>query len=204
MITSQNFREDIKRSTINDNKSLKRVTKTRKKAVLKRTFFVPKFQTLVSNQDISQLNFGTLADQSLFIAIPNKEPSKERSKFSCLQAQPSDKVESFEFKLNSLISLQQRQKTVFLKQRSPTNKIWEVFGDQDLTDYLSSINNMAEYKYGCQYFHVRPALIIHSFLINELKNIFIVILLQFLEDNKEYNRKIAYKTFKNKYNWVMD
>ncbi len=51
---------------------------------------------------------------------------------------------------------------------------------------------MAEYKHGCRYF------------IDELKNVFNATLSQFLEDDKEYIRKTACRTFKNEYDWVID
>lgn len=73
-----------------------------------------------------------------------------------------------------------------------------------MTDYLSSANNIVEYKNGYWYFHACLALITHAFSIDELKNIFNATLPQFLEDNKEYNQKTTCKTFKNKYDWVMD
>ncbi len=83
------------------------------------------------------------------MATPSKKSSKKQSEFSCLQAQPSDKVELFELELRSLILLRQKQKAIFSNQRPPTNKTWEIFGNQYLTDYLSSTNNMVEYKNGC-------------------------------------------------------
>ncbi len=63
---------------------------------------------------------------------------------------------------------------------------------------------MAEYKNGCRYFHARLALIARGFSIDELKNIFNATLPQFLEDDKEYNRKTAFRTFEDEYDWVMD
>ena len=63
---------------------------------------------------------------------------------------------------------------------------------------------MVEYKYTYQYFNERFALIARGFSINEFKNIFNATPPQFLEDDKEYNRKTAYRTFKENYNWVMD
>lgn len=65
---------------------------------------------------------------------------------------------------------------------------------------MSSIENIAEYKNNYQYFHVHLALIAYGFSIDELKNIFNTTLPQFLKDNEEYNQKITYKTFKDKYN----
>lgn len=63
---------------------------------------------------------------------------------------------------------------------------------------------MAEYKNDCWYFHICLSLIAHGFFINELKNIFNTTFPQFLEDNKKYNQKTAYKTFEDKYDWVID
>ncbi len=63
---------------------------------------------------------------------------------------------------------------------------------------------MVEYKNGCQYFHGRLALIVRSFSIDELKNIFYATFPQFLEDDEEYNRKTACGTFEDEYDWVMD
>ncbi len=143
--------------------------------------------------------------RSSSVATPSKKPSKEQSEFSRLQAQPSDEIEKpFELEPRSPISPRRRRKAAFSNQRPPTNKTWEVFGDQDLTDYLSSANNIAEYKNSCWYFHARLALIARGFSIDELKNIFNAILLQFLEDDEEYNRKTACRTFEDEYDWVMD
>ncbi len=58
---------------------------------------------------------------------------------------------------------------------------------------------MAEYKNDYRYFHIRLALIVCGFSIDELKNIFNTTLPQFLEDDKEYNRKTAYRIFEDKY-----
>lgn len=89
-------------------------------------------------------------------------------------------------------------------QKSPTSKKWETFNDQESTDYLSSTTNIVEYKNGCQYFHRHLTLIACGFSISKLKNIFNVTLLQFPEYNKEYNWKTAYKTFKDRYDWMTD
>lgn len=43
-----------------------------------------------------------------------------------------------------------------------------------------------------------------GFSINQLKNIFNIILPQFLKDDKEYNQKIACKRFRNEYKWLTD
>lgn len=40
--------------------------------------------------------------------------------------------------------------------------------------------------------------------MDEPKNIFNTTLPQFLEDDEKYNRKTAYKTFEDKYDWVTD
>ncbi len=63
---------------------------------------------------------------------------------------------------------------------------------------------MVEYKNGCRYFHRHLALITRGFSINELKNIFNATLPQFLEDDEEYNRKTACRTFEDEYDWVTD
>lgn len=109
-----------------------------------------------------------------------------------------------ELEPRSPILLRQRQKTAFSNQKPLTNKTWETFGDQDLTNYFFSTNNMAEYKNGCQYFHARFSLIARGFSIDELKNIFNATLSQFLEDDKKYNQKTACRTFEDKYDWVTD
>lgn len=166
MVASQNLRGGTKRLAVDDNKAPKKATK---KATPKGASFAPKPQTPVSSQDVSQLSFAISAGQSSSVATPSRMPSKEESEFSCFQAQPSDEVESFELEPCSPISPRRRRKTTFSNQRPPTNKTWEVFGNQDLTDYLSSVNNMAEYKHGCRYFHARLALIARGFSIDELK-----------------------------------
>ncbi len=204
MVTSQNLRAGTKRPVIDDDNSPKRAIKVTKKAAPKRASFVPKPQIPVSSQDVSQLSFATLVSRSSSVATPSKKPSKEQSEFSCLQAQPSDEIEPFELEPCSPILPQRRQKAAFSNQRLPTNKTWEIFGDQDLTDYLSSTNNMVEYKNGCWYFYACLALIAHGCSINELKNIFNATLPQFLEDDKEYNQKTACRTFEDKYDWVID
>lgn len=63
---------------------------------------------------------------------------------------------------------------------------------------------MVEYNNRCQYFYVYLALIARDFSIDELKHIFNVTLPQFLKENKEYNQKIGYYMFENKYNWVIN
>ncbi len=204
MVTSQNLRGGTKRPAIDDDDLPKRAIKITKKAATKRASFAPKPQTLISSQDVSQLSFATSVSQSLSVATPSKKPFKEQSEFSRLQVQLLDEIEPFELEPRSPISPRRRRKAAFSNQRPPTNKTWEVFSDQDLTDYLSSANNMAEYKNGCQYFHARLALIVRGFSINELKNIVNATLPQFLEDDKEYNRKTAYRTFKDEYDWVID
>lgn len=78
-------------------------------------------------------------------------------------------------------------KAVSLNQKPLTNKTGGVFGNQDLTNYLSSTNNMVEYKNSCQYFYRYLVQIAQSFFINELKNVFNVIFPQFLKNNKKYN-----------------
>ena len=61
---------------------------------------------------------------------------------------------------------------------------------------------MVEYKNGCQNFHGRLLLIALGFSINELKIIFNATLPLFPEDDEEYNRKIACRTFEEEYDWV--
>lgn len=63
---------------------------------------------------------------------------------------------------------------------------------------------MVEYKNSCRYFHSRDTLIPHGFSIDKPKNIFNTTLPQFLEDNEKYNQKTACRTFKDKYDWVID
>ncbi len=149
MVTSQNLCGGTKRPAVDDDNSPKRATKVTKKAAPKKASFAPKPQTPVSSQDVNQLSFATSVGRNSSVATPSKKPSKEQSKFSRLQAQPSDEIEPFELEPRSPISPRQRRKAAFSNQRPPTNKTWEVFGDQDSTDYLSSTNNMAEYKNGC-------------------------------------------------------
>ena len=115
MVTSKNLRRDTKRPAVDNNKSPKRATKVTKKIAPKKAFFaVPKPQTPVSSQDISQLSFAILVGQTLSVTTPSKKPSKEQSEFFCLRAQPLNKVESFELESHSPISLWQRRKIVFL------------------------------------------------------------------------------------------
>lgn len=154
---------------------------------LKRALFVPKSQTLVSSQDVSQLSFTTLTGQNLSIITPSKILFREDSKFFCFQLQSLDKLEPMELELYSPISLWQKQKIVFSNQRSLTNKTQETFDNQSSIDYLSSTNNIVEYKIDCQYFYTRFFLIAHDFSIDKLKNIFNATLLQFLKNNKKYN-----------------
>ncbi|MCJ1345089.1 hypothetical protein MMC31_003294 [Peltigera leucophlebia] len=155
MVTSQNTCGSSKRPAADDNKVSKKPTK---KMAPKKASFAPKPQTPVSSQDVNQLSFVTSADRSLSVVTP---------------------------KPRSPISPQQRQKTAFSNHRPPINKTWETFGDQISTDYLSSANNMAEYKNGYRYFHARLSLIARGFSIDELKNISNATFPQFLEDDKE-------------------
>ncbi len=111
-----------------------------------------------------------------------------------------DKVEPTKLEPASPISPHRRQKAAPSNQRPPTSKTWEIFGDQESINYLSSATNIVEYKNGCRYFYRRLALIAHDFSINEIKNIFNATLPQFLEDDEEYNRKTACKTFEDEYN----
>lgn len=55
---------------------------------------------------------------------------------------------------------------------------------------------MAEYKNNYEYFYVHLALIVHSFSINKLKNIFNITLSQFLKNDEEYNQKSPAKSLK--------
>lgn len=73
---------------------------------------MPKPQTSISSQDVSQLSFEKLTVQSLSVITPNKIPFREESEFSCFQIQLSDELKSVELELCSPISPQQRQKTV--------------------------------------------------------------------------------------------
>ncbi|MCJ1344946.1 hypothetical protein MMC31_003151 [Peltigera leucophlebia] len=191
MVTSQNTRGSLKRPAADDDEVPK---KPAKKMAPKKASFAPKPQTPVSSQDVSQLSFATSADQSSSVVTPSRIPSKEESKFSRFQVQPSEELES-------VLELEPRSP---ISPRPPINKTWETFGDQILTDYLSSANNMAEYKNGCRYFHARLSLIARGFSIDELKNIFNATLPQFLEDDEEYNQKTACRTFEDKYDWVTD
>ncbi len=116
----------------------------------------------------------------------------------------SDEVEPTELEPASPISPRRRLKAAPSNQRPPTSKTWEIFCNQESTDYLSSATNMVKYKNGCRYFYRRLILIARGFSIDKLKNIFNATLLQFLEDDKEYNQKTVCKTFGNEYDWVMD
>lgn len=109
-----------------------------------------------------------------------------------------------ELKSCSPISSQQKQKIAFLNQKSSTIKIRKIFNNQNLINYLFSTNNIVEYKNNYQYFYAHFSFITHGFFIDELKNTFNVILLQFLKNNKKYNQKTTYRTFKDKYDWVID
>lgn len=196
MVASQDTRGNLKRPAVDDDKVPK---KPAKKIAPKRASFAPKPQTPVNSQDVSQLSFATSAGQSSSVVILSRISSREEYEFSRFQTQLSDELESVKLEPRSLISPWQRRKIAFSNQKPPTNKTWETFGDQDLTDYLFFANNMAEYKNGCRYFHVCFSLIARGFSINELKNIFNATLPQFLEDDEEYNRKTACKIFEDKY-----
>ena len=104
----------------------------------------------------------------------------------------------------SPVTPRRRRKIAVFNQRPPVNKTWEIFGDQDSTDYLSSAANMAEYKIGCRYFHSRLALIARGFSIDEIKNIFHATMPPFLEEGEDYERKQACRMFEDEYDWVTD
>lgn len=84
-------------------------------------------------------------------------------------------------------------------QKHQTNKTWKVFGDQTFTNYFSFANNMFEHTIGYRYFNSHLTLFAYGFLIDELKNIFIATIPQFLKEKENYNRKTACKVFKDKY-----
>lgn len=63
---------------------------------------------------------------------------------------------------------------------------------------------MTENKNSYLYFYACFSFIICGFFINKLKSIFNTTFLQFLENNKEYNQKTAYRTFKDKYDLMTD
>lgn len=106
-----------------------------------------KAQTLLSSQENKEASFTSLLLPSLNVATLSRIVLKESgpSRF-CLYL---DEVKSSKLEPASSISPRHRQKTVLSNQKSPISKNWEMFGNQELTDYLSSTTNMVEYKNSC-------------------------------------------------------
>lgn len=184
MIASQNFCGGTKHPAADDDDIPKKFAKTSQP---KKTFFglSAKTQILLSSQKNKEARFTSLLLPSLNIATSSRIASKESVFFCfCLYL---DEVELFELEPTSPISPRCRRKTAPSNQRPSTSKTWEIFGDQELTDYLSSTTNMVKYKNDCQYLYGCLSLIVRGFTIDKFKNIFNVTLSQFLEDDKEYN-----------------
>ncbi|MCJ1264022.1 hypothetical protein MMC22_003893 [Lobaria immixta] len=97
-----------------------------------------------------------------------------------------------------------KKKKTVLNERPPVEKTWEVFGDTDSTNYLSSARTEAEYETGCRYFHARIALIAREFTVDELTQIFHATLPKFIRDGEDYARRKANKIFEDAYDWVQD
>ncbi len=201
MVASQNLREGTKRLMADNNNMPK---KPAKKVKPKRASFGlgVKTQTPLSSQENKVAGFTSSLPSSLNIATPSRIALKESepSRFGLY----SNRVEPAELEPASPILPRRRRKAAQSNQRPSTSKTLEILSDQESTNYLSSATNMVEYKNGCRYFHGCLALIVHDFSINKPQNIFNATLPQFLEDDKEYNRKTAYRIFENEYDWVTD
>ncbi len=145
IVASQNICGGIKHLATDDNNIPKKLAK---KIKPKRAFygFGAKTQTLLSSQDNKEVGFTSLLLPSSNVTTPNKIASKESepSHFGLY----SDIVELTELEPASPISPRCRRKTAPSNQRPFTSKTWEIFGDQESTDYLLSTTNIVEYKNG--------------------------------------------------------
>lgn len=83
---------------------------------------MPKPQTSISSQDISQLSLAISVSQNLSIVTPNRILSRKESEFFHFQVQLSDKLESVELKPCSLILPWQKRKTAFSNKKALINK----------------------------------------------------------------------------------
>lgn len=144
-----------------------------------------KIQIFLSSQENKEASFTLSLPLSSNVAILNRIASKESgpSRF-CLYL---DEVESSKLEPASLILPRRKQKVALSNKRPPFSKTQEIFSDQELIDYLSSVTNIVKYKNVCQYFHGCLAFIACNLSIDEPKSIFNATLFQFLEDNKKYN-----------------
>lgn len=86
----------------------------------------------------------------------------------------------------------------------PCLKTWEVFGDADSADYLSSAATLDQYRVACHYFHARLALVARGFAVGELEAIFNDTMPNYIREGHDVDRSKGAKEFERAYNWIQD